>query len=142
LPIISQPQVAILAVGSIDKRVVVIEDEMTIRPMCYLTLGYDHRLVDGRRRRAVPAVAQIAPRRLRRVVDVDKARPAGHGRTDNRLLADGLQGADSGPQAAESPDGPNPEQDAAHPARGTLNPAPRTRHHEPGTRYTELSVCP
>jgi pyruvate dehydrogenase E2 component (dihydrolipoamide acetyltransferase) len=47
LPIISQPQVAILAVGSIDKRVVVVDDEMTIRPMCYLTLGYDHRLVDG-----------------------------------------------------------------------------------------------
>jgi 2-oxoglutarate dehydrogenase E2 component (dihydrolipoamide succinyltransferase) len=47
LPIISQPQVAILAVGSVDKRVVVVDDEMTIRPMCYLTLGYDHRLIDG-----------------------------------------------------------------------------------------------
>ena len=47
LPIINQPQVAILAVGSIDKRVVVVEDEIAVRPMCYLTLGYDHRLVDG-----------------------------------------------------------------------------------------------
>ena len=47
LPIISQPQVAILGVGSIDKRVVVIDDMMAIRPMCYLTLGYDHRLIDG-----------------------------------------------------------------------------------------------
>jgi 2-oxoglutarate dehydrogenase E2 component (dihydrolipoamide succinyltransferase) len=47
LPIISQPQVAILAVGSVDKRVVVVDDEMVIRPMCYLTLGYDHRLIDG-----------------------------------------------------------------------------------------------
>jgi 2-oxoglutarate dehydrogenase E2 component (dihydrolipoamide succinyltransferase) len=47
LPIISQPQVAILAVGSVDKRVVVVNDEITIRPMCYLTLGYDHRLIDG-----------------------------------------------------------------------------------------------
>ena len=47
LPIISQPQVAILAVGSIDKRAVVVDDEVTIRPMAYFTLGYDHRLIDG-----------------------------------------------------------------------------------------------
>jgi 2-oxoglutarate dehydrogenase E2 component (dihydrolipoamide succinyltransferase) len=47
LPIISQPQVAILAVGSIDKRAVVVDDAIAIRPMAYLTLGYDHRLIDG-----------------------------------------------------------------------------------------------
>jgi pyruvate dehydrogenase E2 component (dihydrolipoamide acetyltransferase) len=47
LPIISQPQVAILGVGSVDKRAVVIDDMIAIRPMCYLTLGYDHRLIDG-----------------------------------------------------------------------------------------------
>jgi 2-oxoglutarate dehydrogenase E2 component (dihydrolipoamide succinyltransferase) len=47
LPIINQPQVAILAVGSIEKRAVVVDDEIVVRPMCYLTLGYDHRLVDG-----------------------------------------------------------------------------------------------
>jgi pyruvate dehydrogenase E2 component (dihydrolipoyllysine-residue acetyltransferase) len=47
LPIISQPQVAILGVGSIDKRVVVVDDMIAVRPMCYLTLGYDHRLIDG-----------------------------------------------------------------------------------------------
>ena len=47
LPIISQPQVAILAVGSIDQRAVVVDGEVVVRPMCYLTLGYDHRLVDG-----------------------------------------------------------------------------------------------
>ena len=47
LPIISQPQVAILGVGSVDKRVVVVDDMIGIRPMCYLTLGYDHRLIDG-----------------------------------------------------------------------------------------------
>jgi 2-oxoglutarate dehydrogenase E2 component (dihydrolipoamide succinyltransferase) len=47
LPIISQPQVAILGVGSVDKRVVVVGDMIAVRPMCYLTLGYDHRLIDG-----------------------------------------------------------------------------------------------
>ena len=47
LPIISQPQVAILGVGSIDKRVVVVDDMIAVRPMCHLTLGYDHRLIDG-----------------------------------------------------------------------------------------------
>jgi 2-oxoglutarate dehydrogenase E2 component (dihydrolipoamide succinyltransferase) len=47
LPIISQPQVAILGVGSIDKRVVVVDDMIAIHPMCYLTLGFDHRLIDG-----------------------------------------------------------------------------------------------
>ena len=47
LPIISQPQVAILGVGSIDRRVVVVGDMIAVRPMCYLTLGYDHRLIDG-----------------------------------------------------------------------------------------------
>ena len=47
LPIISQPQVAILAVGSIDKRAVVVDDLVVVRPMCYLTLGHDHRLIDG-----------------------------------------------------------------------------------------------
>lgn len=47
LPIISQPQVAILCVGSIDKRVVVVDDAVAIRPMSYFTLGHDHRLIDG-----------------------------------------------------------------------------------------------
>jgi 2-oxoglutarate dehydrogenase E2 component (dihydrolipoamide succinyltransferase) len=47
LPIINQPQVAILGVGTIEKRPVVIDDMIGIRLMGYLTLGYDHRLVDG-----------------------------------------------------------------------------------------------
>jgi 2-oxoglutarate dehydrogenase E2 component (dihydrolipoamide succinyltransferase) len=47
LPIINQPQVAILGVGTIEKRAVVIDDLIGIRQMGYLTLGYDHRLVDG-----------------------------------------------------------------------------------------------
>ena len=47
LPLINQPQVAILGVGSIDKRTVVIDDAIAIRPTCHLTLGYDHRLIDG-----------------------------------------------------------------------------------------------
>jgi 2-oxoglutarate dehydrogenase E2 component (dihydrolipoamide succinyltransferase) len=47
LPLINQPQVAILAVGAIEKRAVVVDDAIAIRPMCHLTLGYDHRLIDG-----------------------------------------------------------------------------------------------
>jgi pyruvate dehydrogenase E2 component (dihydrolipoamide acetyltransferase) len=47
MPIINQPQVAILGIGAIEKRAVVIDDAIGIRPMGYLTLGYDHRLVDG-----------------------------------------------------------------------------------------------
>jgi pyruvate dehydrogenase E2 component (dihydrolipoamide acetyltransferase) len=47
MPIINQPQVAILGVGAIEKRAVVIDDAIAIRPMAYLTLGYDHRLIDG-----------------------------------------------------------------------------------------------
>ena len=47
LPLINQPQVAILGVGSIEKRAVVIDDGIAIRPVCHLTLGYDHRLIDG-----------------------------------------------------------------------------------------------
>jgi len=47
LPIINQPQVAILGVGTIEKRPVVIDDMIGIRTMGYLTLGYDHRIVDG-----------------------------------------------------------------------------------------------
>ncbi|MDE3154815.1 MAG: 2-oxo acid dehydrogenase subunit E2, partial [Acidobacteriota bacterium] len=47
LPIINQPQVAIMGVGSIEKKPVVINDAIAIRTMGYLTLGYDHRLVDG-----------------------------------------------------------------------------------------------
>jgi 2-oxoglutarate dehydrogenase E2 component (dihydrolipoamide succinyltransferase) len=47
MPIINQPQVAILGVGTIEKRPIVIDDAIAIRTMAYLTLGYDHRLVDG-----------------------------------------------------------------------------------------------
>ena len=47
MPIINQPQVAILGVGAIEKRPVVIDDAIAIRHMAYLALGYDHRIIDG-----------------------------------------------------------------------------------------------
>jgi len=47
LPLINQPQVAILGVGGIEKRAIVIDDAIAIRPTCHLSLGYDHRLIDG-----------------------------------------------------------------------------------------------
>lgn len=46
-PIINQPQTAILGVGAMQKRVVVINDAIAIRPMVYLTLTFDHRVLDG-----------------------------------------------------------------------------------------------
>ena len=46
-PIINQPQVAILAIGVIKKRPVVVDDAIAIREICYLTLSYDHRIIDG-----------------------------------------------------------------------------------------------
>jgi pyruvate dehydrogenase E2 component (dihydrolipoamide acetyltransferase) len=46
-PIINQPQVAILGVGAIEKRPVVRSDAIAIRPMVYLALTFDHRLIDG-----------------------------------------------------------------------------------------------
>jgi 2-oxoglutarate dehydrogenase E2 component (dihydrolipoamide succinyltransferase) len=57
LPLINQPQVAILGVGGIEKRAVVVQtaddggrgtsDAIAIHPTCHLSLGYDHRLIDG-----------------------------------------------------------------------------------------------
>ena len=46
-PIINQPQVGILGTGAIKKRPVVIDDMIAIRSMMYLSLTYDHRLIDG-----------------------------------------------------------------------------------------------
>jgi pyruvate dehydrogenase E2 component (dihydrolipoamide acetyltransferase) len=46
-PIIHQPQVAILDIGTIEKRPVVRDDAIAIRTMCYFALTFDHRLVDG-----------------------------------------------------------------------------------------------
>ncbi|MFN8178467.1 MAG: dihydrolipoamide acetyltransferase family protein [bacterium] len=46
-PIINQPQSAILGIGAIEKRPVVIDDAIAIREMAYLSLSFDHRLIDG-----------------------------------------------------------------------------------------------
>ncbi len=46
-PIINQPQIAILGVGAVQKRAVVINDAIAVRPMSYLSLSFDHRVIDG-----------------------------------------------------------------------------------------------
>lgn len=46
-PVINQPQCGILGVGALQKRVVVIDDAIAIRPMIYLSLTFDHRILDG-----------------------------------------------------------------------------------------------
>ena len=47
MPIINQPQVAILGVGAVEKRPVVVGDAIAVRPTAHLTLGFDHRIIDG-----------------------------------------------------------------------------------------------
>ena len=47
-PIINRPQSGILGMHNIQKRAVVINDEIVIRPMMYLALSYDHRIIDGK----------------------------------------------------------------------------------------------
>ena len=47
-PILNAPQSGILGMHTIQKRPVVVNDEIVIRPMMYLSLSYDHRVVDGK----------------------------------------------------------------------------------------------
>jgi len=47
-PILNPPQSAILGMHSIQQRAVVIDGEIVVRPMMYLALTYDHRIVDGK----------------------------------------------------------------------------------------------
>ena len=66
-PILNPPQSGILGMHKIEKRAVVINDQIVIRPMMYLALSYDHRIIDGRE--AVSFLARIKemvedPRRL------------------------------------------------------------------------------
>jgi 2-oxoisovalerate dehydrogenase E2 component (dihydrolipoyl transacylase) len=46
-PVINQPQAGILGVGAMQKRVVVIDDAIAIRPMVYMSFVFDHRILDG-----------------------------------------------------------------------------------------------
>lgn len=47
-PILNPPQVGILGMHNIVKRAVVVDDQIVIRPMMYLALSYDHRIIDGK----------------------------------------------------------------------------------------------
>jgi 2-oxoglutarate dehydrogenase E2 component (dihydrolipoamide succinyltransferase) len=46
-PLINQPQLAILGVGALEKRAIVVNDAIAIRPMMDVSLTFDHRLIDG-----------------------------------------------------------------------------------------------
>ncbi len=46
-PVINQPQCSILGIGAMQKRVIVIDDAIAIRPMVYLSFVFDHRILDG-----------------------------------------------------------------------------------------------
>jgi 2-oxoglutarate dehydrogenase E2 component (dihydrolipoamide succinyltransferase) len=47
-PILNAPQTGVLGMHNIQDRAVVVDGEIVIRPMMYLALSYDHRLIDGR----------------------------------------------------------------------------------------------
>src|SRR6476469_3192381 len=47
-PLLNYPQTGILGMHNIVKRAIVVGDEVTVRPMMYVALSYDHRVVDGR----------------------------------------------------------------------------------------------
>ena len=78
MPIINQPQSAILCVGAIEKRPVVVDDTVVARLRAFLTLGFDHRLIDG----------AVADRFLARVKDTLENFPQGTG--DRRQEAGGV----------------------------------------------------
>lgn len=72
-PILNMPQSAILGMHIIQKRPVVVKDEVVIRPMMYVALSYDHRLIDGRE--AVTFLRRVKtliedPRRLLLEIDI------------------------------------------------------------------------
>ena len=107
-PIINQPQVAILGTGALVKRPVVITDPrlgqvIAIRDMMYLSLSYDHRLVDGAEaarflstlkagsRRATSAPSSGSDRRLRLRAEVDS--------NGNSQVGEWLAGASGSPRA-------------------------------------------
>jgi 2-oxoglutarate dehydrogenase E2 component (dihydrolipoamide succinyltransferase) len=46
-PIINQPQAGILGIGTIEKRVCVVDDMIAIRPKSFFSFSFDHRLLDG-----------------------------------------------------------------------------------------------
>jgi len=47
-PILNMPQSGILGMHKIEKRPIVVDDEIVVRPMMYVALSYDHRIVDGK----------------------------------------------------------------------------------------------
>lgn len=72
-PILNMPQSAILGMHIIQKRPVVVDDQIVIRPMMYVALSYDHRLIDGRE--AVTFLRRVKtliedPRRLLLEIDI------------------------------------------------------------------------
>ena len=78
MPIINQPQSAILCVGAVEKRPVVVDDAVVARLRAFLTLGFDHRLIDG----------ALADRFLARVKDTLESFPQEAG--DRRQEAGGI----------------------------------------------------
>ena len=76
-PVINQPQVAILGVGTVEKIPVVIDDAIAIRSMCYLALTFDHRLIDGALADQVQPEGEDDPGKLVRRSPLEELRQPG-----------------------------------------------------------------
>ena len=65
-PILNAPQSGILGMHKIQERPVVVDGQIVIRPMMYLALSYDHRIVDGQRGGDLPGARQGSVWKTRR----------------------------------------------------------------------------
>ena len=85
-PILNPPQSGILGMHAIQKRPVVVDDQIVIRPMMYLALSYDHRIIDGRE-----AVSFLV--RIKECIERPGAVDAGtlRGVTGDGATSDGLE---------------------------------------------------
>ena len=96
-PILNPPQSAILGMHKIERRPVAIGDKIEIRPMMYLALSYDHRIIDGREavtflvrikecveEPAAPAVRDVSPRAVCRTVTTSSSSARGRAAMSRR----------------------------------------------------------
>ena len=84
-PIINPPQSAVLGMHRIEERPVVEDGQIVARPMMYLALSYDHRIIDGREAVDLPGARQGSDRGPDRIADRSLTVAPGEGRSPAAL---------------------------------------------------------